>query len=1065
MKKISGFVIVFILAALIFGCASAETVSGVRKYTANGNTLYYQWTLDKTAGKLTIGMYTGSNPPSSTLWNTDDNKKYTREIYIEDGVGLIPPSAFSYNTYLQTVSLPRSIYEIGGQAFHGDTGLTAVTFRNYNSLYNPDMTIGDSAFAGCSSLHNFLIHNMWDVSNGMDFPDTVVSIGQSAFSGCKAMEVVNLPIGKMTEIPANAFNNCSELKVVFMGNGIRTIGNNAFNGCGKLWNLTLSTGVTSIGNSAFSGCSSLQGTVALPTGLTSLGAAAFKEAGTSSFVLDIPSSIAEIPPNTLSGFKGTVIIRNRTAAIPGTDQVSFVGVIKGYKGSTAEAWAVANNAKVDYIDAAAPTKAVGRMRNSGPTYMWRLDTEGTLTVWQGTSNAVWTSYETSTGWDEYIGEITKIELSDSVTATSVEQFKNHTHVTEVTVGSGLASVGIKTFSGCTGLTAISFPATTTTFSGYTFENCTALESCSMPGATTLGGGVFKGCSALREFQIPGGVATLASETFFGCSALETVVIPNSVTKVNDTVFSGCSALKAMLVPTTVTSFSLSGIPEGTVIWGGSGSTAVTAARNANHPYGIMDTWRGPDYTWTEDGQSVTAVRSLFTGGGVYSEETETVSVLPATVIPADCETAGEETFTTEEFHNTAFAAQTRRNVIPKLGHDWAWDEGEYGMDSGLNGYCIISCRRNPEHVRRYGMKSKTKISETPMTCTEPARITYKLTFMIEEIPDGTVEIENGTPPGHSWQTPYSYVWAEDCSTVTASRRCKNQGCSEVETETVEAAETITRKVTCTVDGSAHYTGTFTNPAFTTQTTIRGIPAPGHQLEYVPEVEPTCTEKGNYAGYICTVCGYKQDCQERSALGHREKSLRAVAPTCTEPGRYNASICERCGIVLSEGDELPATGHNWKTTTAWKDEFTKVTLTQICQNDKTHVQEETVNTMRLDQSWRSAPTQSSGGLFRICPEPPFSVVEGVSYMSFWNDMSTPSIGNMEKLVLPADIRVIESGAFENTAFQYVDIPSGCERIEAGAFRNCEKLLYVIIPSKTQVEDGAFDGCRYAYFTRK
>ena len=60
-----------------------------------------------------------------------------------------------------------------------------------------------------------------------------------------------------------------------------------------------------------------------------------------------------------------------------------------------------------------------------------------------------------------------------------------------------------------------------------------------------------------------------------------------------------------------------------------------------------------------------------------------------------------------------------------------------------------------------------------------------------------------------------------------------------------------------------------------------------------------------------------------------------------------------------------------------------------------------------------------------------------------------------LILPANLALIESSAFEGGAFRYVVIPSGAEKIESGAFAACPNLRYAdFMGTDTVIEDGAF-----------
>ena len=76
--------------------------------------------------------------------------------------------------------------------------------------------------------------------------------------------------------------------------------------------------------------------------------------------------------------------------------------------------------------------------------------------------------------------------------------------------------------------------------------------------------------------------------------------------------------------------------------------------------------------------------------------------------------------------------------------------------------------------------------------------------------------------GHAWGE-VSYVWAEDNSTVTATRTCTHNA-SHVETETVNTTSEISKPATSATRGETTYTATFTNEAFGTKTkTVDNIP--------------------------------------------------------------------------------------------------------------------------------------------------------------------------------------------------------------------------------------------------
>ncbi len=71
-----------------------------------------------------------------------------------------------------------------------------------------------------------------------------------------------------------AFEYCSELAVVTIGNGVTSIGDLVFSDCSGLTSITIPNSVTSIGDSAFSFCSGLT-SVTIGNGVTSIGNWAF----------------------------------------------------------------------------------------------------------------------------------------------------------------------------------------------------------------------------------------------------------------------------------------------------------------------------------------------------------------------------------------------------------------------------------------------------------------------------------------------------------------------------------------------------------------------------------------------------------------------------------------------------------------------------------------------------------------------------------------------------------------------------------------------------------------------
>ena len=104
---------------------------------------------------------------------------------------------------------------------------------------------------------------------------------------------------------------------------------------------------------------------------------------------------------------------------------------------------------------------------------------------------------------------------------------------------------------------------------------------------------------------------------------------------------------------------------------------------------------------------------------------------------------------------------------------------------------------------------------------------------------------------HDWNAP-TYVWADDNSSVTATRTCKNG--NHPETETVDTTYSVVTAAQCGVAGLGRWTSAaFENTAFEAQTKDVTIPALAHNFVFV-EGTATCQHAGTKSHYRCSNCG-------------------------------------------------------------------------------------------------------------------------------------------------------------------------------------------------------------------
>ena len=102
------------------------------------------------------------------------------------------------------------------------------------SLPNTLVKIDDDAFNTCQKLENINDYGS-GVFNASDFPN-LTTIGNDAFFKCRVRNVSLT--GSITTIGESAFQNCTRLEWVDLGEKVKTIGKYAFSGCTKIEHLS-----------------------------------------------------------------------------------------------------------------------------------------------------------------------------------------------------------------------------------------------------------------------------------------------------------------------------------------------------------------------------------------------------------------------------------------------------------------------------------------------------------------------------------------------------------------------------------------------------------------------------------------------------------------------------------------------------------------------------------------------------------------------------------------------------------------------------------------------------------
>ncbi len=348
------------------------------------------------------------------------------------------------------------------------------------------------------------------------------------------------------------------------------------------------------------------------------------------------------------------------------------------------------------------------------------------------------------------------------------------------------------------------------------------------------------------------------------------------------------------------------------------------------------TWGEPSYVWAEDNNSVTATRTC--ANDSEHVETETVNTTSEVTKPATCEARGETTYTAT-FTNTAFTTQTKTlENVDAIGHAWGEPSYVWAEDNGSVTATRI-CGDDPSHVETATVNTTSEVTK-PATCEAKGETTYTATFTNSAFATQTKTLENVDMLGHTWGEP-SYVWAEDNSSVTATRICATDE-NHVETETVSTTSEVTKPATCEAKGETTYTATFTNTAFTTQTkTLENVDALGHAWGEVSYV----WAEDNSSVTATRICANDPEHVETETVSTTSEVTKPA--TCEAKGEttYTATFTNPVFEVQTKTlENIDMLGHAWgEASYVWAEDNSSVTATRICANDPEHVETETVNT--------------------------------------------------------------------------------------------------------------------------
>ena len=389
----------------------------------------------------------------------------------------------------------------------------------YESKTYSVTSIGDGAFEGCSSLTSVTIGN------------SVTSIGYSAFEGCSSLTSVTIPDG-VTTIAQETFYGCSSLTSVTIGNSVTSIGDYAFYGCSSLKTMVVGAGVLSIGSDQSTPVKTIWLTNTPPEGYIRL-------AGKINYVAN--EQYGSMSNKKVYKYLSSMFEVDGITYVPVNPSERTCDVIDcNYDSSLTD---IKINETVSYKNISMNVKEVMPYAFYGNKY------------------------------------IKNISFGNNIKSLGDYTFSGCKQLKEIIIPDSVQSIGRCCFENCSNFTIISIPKSTTSIDDYAFSGCWGLKKFVIEDRETtlklgsngksplfaycpldyvyIGGDIsystsssygyspFYRNTSLREVVITDKETEISANEFYGCTNLQNFTVGDGVTTFGDWAFSGCSSLKKL----------------------------------------------------------------------------------------------------------------------------------------------------------------------------------------------------------------------------------------------------------------------------------------------------------------------------------------------------------------------------------------------------------------------------------------------------------------------------------------------------------------------------------------
>lgn len=481
------------------------------------------------------------------------NRNYTVITAEEMGSSeKIAPYAFYGNETLTEIRLGATILSVGEYAFAGCSSLETFVF-NLGTGSVAQREIGQNLFEGAEKLRDLTVYE--DVSADTIFGETAPA----------SLEILRMEFaGKNNELTAELFTAYGGVKEIYIGDGFIAVGENAFASCAALVKAVVGKDVTSIGKGAFASLGELVTLdLSFNDSLETIEENAFKDTKVTGVVF--PATLRVIDAGAFSGARLT------SAVLPDSLETIGAGAFEGNTllktvtlgDNVAE---IGENAFANCDLAAFNIPSTVSSENIGKGALYGNDGFMSLTTAQSLSVADLFTYGDGTA------EIPINFTTARITAGEIgeKQYYGITTLQTVYINGGVTAIGESAFEGCSGITSIIIPSSVEKIEARAFANCVMLASCQIDvatsklafagreifaGDTNLGyavfpnaledgdwTGMFDGCESLTTTNLPEAITIIGDYAYRNCSSLVTLGMHDGVTEIGEGAFENCAVI-------------------------------------------------------------------------------------------------------------------------------------------------------------------------------------------------------------------------------------------------------------------------------------------------------------------------------------------------------------------------------------------------------------------------------------------------------------------------------------------------------------------------------------------